>query len=441
MRVLTTILFAALALALLAFAPEPTPTPQQESGFSETRAPIRTLSSSYDIHFAERIVFRMEAEADASIEEVTFYYRLAGKDVVIFGYPKFEPGQRVTAEFEVDTGVSGFLPAGVDIEYHYVLVDAAGRRLETLPQRLEYLDPRFDWQRLDLENLAILWHDRSEGEVAAVARGVNERLADVKTLFGLGGVKPMKAIILNNPIEAERSFPMVSQTASDAHIFGGFAFSEYDLFVLMGLDEDGIVHEMAHLLLDEAIESRLVKIPAWLNEGLATYFERISQKRDGLVENAARDGGLLPLRAMGAVPGKVNDIILFYAQSREFVRYLVEERGAARMTALIHGLSAGTRLEQAVQDAYGASLSELENDWRAALGAEPLPEPATSADPTVSEDPPDEPVPQDVPGEAAQPPATNSRGFGGAGVVAAVIALAVVASAATWALRRARRSR
>ncbi|MBM3947758.1 MAG: hypothetical protein FJ312_00675 [SAR202 cluster bacterium] len=442
MRILATVLLAALAASLLGFGPEPTPTPQQEGSFSETRPAIRMISSSHDIQFAERIVFCMEAEADSSIEEVTFYYRLGGKNVLVFGYPDFERGQHVAAEFEVDTGVAGgFLPSGIDIEYHYVIVDAAGRRLETLPQRLEYLNPRFGWQRLSLENFVMLWHDRPRAEAAAVAEKVNARLANVKALLGLGPTKRMKAVILNNPIEAQRSFPRVSQTASDEHLFGGFAFSEYDLFVLMGLDEDGIVHEMTHLLLDEAMDSRLAKVPAWLNEGLATYFERIAQRRDREVDDAVRDGDLLPLRAMGTVPGKPDDVVLFYAQSRDLVRYLIDERGAEGMTAVIRGLSAGTKLEQAVQDAYGVSLGDLEDDWRVYIGAEPLPIADGSTSPSVLGNEPDEPIPQDVADGSAQPPARNSRGFGGAGVVAAVVVLAAIASAATFALRHTRRPR
>jgi hypothetical protein len=422
--------------SFLAFGPEPTPTPQQDGGTSVTQPAIRVLSSSHDIRFAERVAFRMEVEADTAIQEVTFYYRLGGSNILVFGYPAFEPGQRITAEFEVDTGDTGYLPTGVDIEYYYVLVDAAGRRLETTPQRFEYLDPRFGWQRLSLDTFVILWHDRSQGEVTTVADEVNKRLAEVKALFGLGDVKRMKAVILNNPIEARSNFPKVSQTASDTHLFGGFAFSEYDLFVLMGLDADGIVHEMSHLLLDEAIESRFVKIPAWLNEGLATYFERIAQRRDGVVTNAARDGGLLPLRAMGTVPGRPDDVTLFYAQSREFIRYLVEERGAQQMTALIRGLSAGTKLDEAVQNAYGVPLSDLENDWRVSIGAKPLPGPAASISPAADQDPS---IPQDSPESASQPSDSGTGGFGGAGVVAAIIALAVIASAATWALRRRHR--
>ena len=103
-------------------------------------------------------------------------------------------------------------------------------------------------------------------------------------MLGLVTAPPMKAVILNNRREADRGLPTVSEAATRGHLYGGFAFRDYDLFVLLGLSEDGIVHEATHLMVNEAVDSPLARVPDWLNEGLATYFE------------SAGSGGSLPWR-------------------------------------------------------------------------------------------------------------------------------------------------
>ena len=74
-----------------------------------------------------------------------------------------------------------------------------------------------------------------------------------------------------------------------------------------------MVHEATHLLLDRAVDSPLARVPAWLNEGLAMYFESDSYRREATVARAARDSALLRLGAMNTVPGRPEDVRQFYA--------------------------------------------------------------------------------------------------------------------------------
>ena len=56
-------------------------------------------------------------------------------------------------------------------------------------------------------------------------------------------------------------------------MFQGFAFPERGVFVGIGLRPGLIVHESAHLMLEEATDSPGARLPAWVNEGFATYVE------------------------------------------------------------------------------------------------------------------------------------------------------------------------
>ncbi len=368
----------------------PAPVPQPDD-------PIKLITAQTEVNFPREVIFQLEAEAEQEITDITLFYRLGNQPVITYAYPDFEPSTQVTTDLHIKTDGSSYIPAGVDIEYYYVIGDATGRRLQSEPFTLTYLDRRYGWEDVRLENLIVTYHDRSREDVLGAASQVNLLLEDVKDLMGLESVRPMKAVILNDLREADRSFPLISQTARNTHTFGGFAYGEYDLFVLVGLGVGGMVHEMTHLLIDEALDSPLAKMPAWLNEGLAMYFEPGSYNARSAMERAARDDRLVPLRSMYQVPGRPRDVAHFYSQARNVVTYLIDQEGADRMSALLRAINDGERIEDAVETAYGMSLDLLESRWQAWLLGEPLPEPEVV---------PDE-MPITVPSEpdAAPPPA------------------------------------
>ena len=345
--------------------------------------PIRAVSSSAEIDFPDELVITLEAEADAVITQITFFYRLGRQKATIYGYPRFTPGTQVKTEFKIKTGGANFLPTGVDIEYYYVVRDAAGNAFESEHFFLEYKDPSFDWQRLQDGDLVILWHDRSRTDVERVLADVAPRVEDVKALFGLGDAGVMKAVIVNSSREARRSFPFISEAATSGHVYGGFAFGAMGVFVLRGLDPDGIVHEMTHLLLDEAIDSPLARVPSWLNEGLAMYFEVGRTFRESALANADRDGDLLPLRGMHSQPGRPRDVGLFYAKAQSVVDYMMESYGPGAMVTLLGAINSGRDIDTAVRQAYGMSLDELDRRWSARLADQsvvpPSIDPGTSA--------------------------------------------------------------
>ena len=346
------------------------------------RAPIRLLSSGHEVSFPDKVELTLVLEANEVITDVKLFYRLARQEVKIFGYPDFTPGKRVTATFEVKTGGAQYIPSGVDIEYYYQIRDASGNIAETERFHLEYLDTRYDWQRYQAGGLIVLWHDRPRSQVARVADHVALRLEEIKRLMGLSETMPMKAVIVNSQREARRNFPRVSGAASRDHLYAGFAFGDLDVFVLAGLDPDGMTHEMVHLLMDEAVDSPLARIPSWLNEGLAMYFESSSVGHETAVARAAYRGALLPLRSMGSQPGRPSDVRLFYAQAWSVVDFMVRAYGRERMAALLEALDDGGGIEGAVSTAYGMSLDELERRWLSYIAGDPV-EPPPSPPSTI----------------------------------------------------------
>ncbi len=359
----------------------------RDSYAPESKAAIRVVSNTHSVHFPRNVVFKLEAEADEPITEVRLFYRLARTEVQVYGYPDFTPSKKISTDYIVKTSGANYIPSGVDIEYFYEIVDAKGNTLETERRTLGYRDPSFTWQELQDGAVVVMWHDRSYERVSETVAELNQRFARVQEVFDLEQLPPIRAVILNSRREAERSFPPISGAARSGHLYGGFAYNDYDLFVLSGLNVDGMLHEAVHLMLHEAVSSPRARVPAWLHEGLAQWFESRTGQRQRTAERAARTGQLMRLSHMNSQPGKPSAVRIFYAQAWSVVDYIIDTHGEERVAALLRALDSGQRIDEALTSAYGFGLEQLEAAWKADLTGEttlaPRPDPGTIATSTI----------------------------------------------------------
>lgn len=130
-------------------------------------------------------------------------------------------------------------------------------------------------------------------------------------------------------------------------------------------------HEMAHVILHRVLEGR--RVPRWLNEGIADStgaeidFDRSETLSQALF--AGLGGGLPTLANIDAAfAGEPETVSVAYATSRDFVEYLRYRNGDSNdFHYLLGQLRRGHDLSAAVQHAFGTSLSQLEQEWRAGL--------------------------------------------------------------------------
>ena len=358
--VLLSILTAAVALGGL------TADPGGTTGGSPS-AGVQVLTSTHRIDFPDQIVIQLTADAPADISSVRIFYRVGHADVRVYAYPKsFSNSGPLSARFVIRTGREAFIPQGVDIEYYYVFTDSEGNEFESDRFSFEFLDRRYDWKRIEFEDYTLLWHDRSERAVRSVGADVSLRMKRVKRILGLDGDYNFKAVLVNGRAEAERSFPPVSQTSQDVSLYAGFAMGDHGALVLAGLNHDGLVHELTHLMVDEALDSKHghTRIPAWLNEGIAMYFEPHGHQRESEVMRAFARGDVFRLRHMGAVPGRPRDVRLFYSQSASVVRFMAESFGEDRLSSLFSAIGEGKTVEEALIATYGMNIDQLDAAWR-----------------------------------------------------------------------------
>ncbi len=131
-----------------------------------------------------------------------------------------------------------------------------------------------------------------------------------------------------------------------------------------------IVHELTHAFVTALSAGRA---PVWLQEGLAQYEQNKVVPIDTIVfDSAVRINGLLSFNRLffDKFDGeKVTplEISLFYQESYRFVRYLIERYKMYYIKELLGKIKDEKTIDQAIEESFLISVSQLEKEWLAAL--------------------------------------------------------------------------
>ena len=367
---------------------------------------IQVTETRQQINFPDGVRLTLTAQAQAEIVEVKVFFRPAGSRTWGYAYADFQPGPQITAAQSIPGRQSVYLAPGVNIEYYFLIRDNQGNAVQTQPAAIEYLDQRFDWRRIQIGPLELIYHDLNDNQIASAAQEIRQDLQRVADLLQWQPGQTFKGVIYNNYADANAAFPVQSQATTEQGTFAGYAFPQQGVFIGQGLDRRIITHESAHLMLRDALGPVAPDLPAWLDEGFASYVEPNAQIRSSrsLRERTP------PLRAMSRVSGTPQTIPLFYYKAASVVAWLIEQHGPADFQRLLTQLQAGNTTDHALLNTYGFNTDGLDARWAgrptppAATPAptatpSPTPTPAPTATPTAT------PLPTDTP--APPPPSTT----------------------------------
>ncbi len=320
---------------------------------------IQVISHLEESDFPSAVTFTLTAQGDNEIVQVRLNLRTAGSRTWTYAYPQFSPGRRVTASFNLPTTGANYLPPGTDIEYQYSIEDVSGNRHQTPPAVYEYNDDRFQWQETQVGPLTLRYYDIPRFRLDQAVSGLEGELERIGDLLQSQPDQPIEGIIYNSRLHAEDALPRFSRTMTEQQVFHGFAFPAHRVFIAIGFQSGVIVHESSHLLLDQALGSRSVSIPSWLDEGLASYLEPGSRPYSG--QSLSPYG--LPLRAMSSLSGTPREISTFYLKSESVVAYLIEEEGEDSFRDFLEELRSGRTIDAALLSTYGFDTDGLDQRW------------------------------------------------------------------------------
>ncbi|MCS6881637.1 MAG: peptidase MA family metallohydrolase [Oscillochloridaceae bacterium] len=365
-------------------------------------AGIEVVSTSARSEFPARITFNLTARAEgAEIVAAQLLYGATRQRVLTVVDVPVTPGRRIEARHVLDTEVY-YYPPGTAIAYRWALRDASGAEVTTPLAEVIHHDERFPWAERTERNVTVFWYQGGAAFGEALITAATAGLDRIAAALGAELQQPVRIYIYASNADLRTALQ-----ANSVDWIGGQAFT--DLGVIIGAIAPGdeaeagrlIPHELAHQVLAQLTDNPYGGPPSWFDEGLAMYAQaRRDDWIDAQLEQAAREGRLIPLEALAAsFPADADQALLSYAQSQAVVEYLIATYGADRVRALALAFAAAMPVDQALQTVLGRGVDELDAEWRATL---PSPEQTTVATP----------VPQTAPADRFTEPAASLPGAG-----------------------------
>jgi hypothetical protein len=403
-------------------------------------------SASARNQFSDGVLFNLSVRSDAEITSVRFRYTIPPEGANVYAEPECSSGERVQCSFNLKSDPKLFLAPGTVIIHHWQVEDAAGNKLETEPVTFVYEDDRFDWKSLSDGNLTLWYYSGSDSDLRFILQTAVEGLQRMEDLLGVKVDFPVKVFRYASADDLREASYYSKDKPAGIVTLGEVSSSDTALVSADHEPLDVLRHELAHIVVGQAVKGPFGNIPAWLSEGTAVYAQsRPLSGEEGALELAIRSNDVLSVRSMtsSSLARSSGNVNLFYAEAGSVVSFLVETRGEEKFAQLFAVLKEGSTIDKALQAVYGFDQDGLDNAWRESVGLPPRESAGEGGKST--------PVPQLTPfsldgqqggeSQATQPATKGDDGFPVVTVVAVILAVAVVAGLAVGGVALVRRRR
>ena len=348
----------------------------------EAQDAIQLVDQSWESSFNQAVTFSAEASSSAEIVDADLFYRVVGQLATSRNQSEFTPGTTVNATYTIDlTEPVNYQPPGTELEFWWKFVDADGNELKTEPETLSYIDDRHTWETLENDRLALGWYNGDNRFGETLFERANEALDTLEADFGASIENPIKIFIYGNQQEL-----LDAMSAGAQEWTGGAAYTDYGV-VVIGIRPDqldwglkAMTHEMSHLVIHQATDNPFGggdTLPRWLDEGIAVYNENRAELDEDfkpLFERAVANNNLMTLRTLSSpFPSDTIQANLAYGESGAVVKFMIDTYGPEAMADLLAVFAEGALYDEALEQAIGLNMDQLDNAFRASLGLQPLP--------------------------------------------------------------------
>ncbi|MFQ5613777.1 MAG: peptidase MA family metallohydrolase [Anaerolineae bacterium] len=334
---------------------------------------IQVIEQSWESQFRSHITFTISAESEAEIVEARLFYQLVGQRATARNDATFESGKEIEATYTIDQ-LQTYFPPGTQIEYWWKLTDENDNELKTEREHIIYLDDRYPWQHLSNDRLTLYWYNGREDFGQALFDRANEALNRLESDAGVMIERPVSVFVYSGQRDLLGAISATAQEWTGGQAFtdeGVLVIGISPSSLNWGLR--ATAHEISHLVIHQATDNPYGDLPRWLDEGLAVYNEdegNLTFDYTATVGAAAASDSLFTLRTLSSTfPANSGEAHLAYAQSGHIVKYIIDAYGKEKMNELLNTFAEGALYDDALEEVLGTDTYGLDNEWRESINA------------------------------------------------------------------------
>ena len=346
-----------------------------------TNPKVSINKTNININFPSDITFNISGSSTEQIESINLLFKSGQGNTFIIQPLEFTQNKN-NNEFQASlkwrTNTSErYIPQGSLIKYHFDILTKSEYNLTTKENTIIYLDPNQKWENIKSGSVTF-YYSEVYGSVVKkrsekLLQIISETVSIMSPLLGLESKNhPLSVMLFNDYDYMTKSLPPKSDTIMRNLVTEGQAFTSEGVVLVLDNRQTSATatHELTHILLDKAAKSKYINIPSWLHEGLAEYASHLHYTaKDSIFEKALAEDKLLNITKYSNQPGKPEDVLLFYGQSEQFIKYIITNLGTDNFTKFIKTLKSGKSINNAILDTYELDKTGLENKWRKHIGA------------------------------------------------------------------------
>jgi hypothetical protein len=329
-------------------------------------------SSTADSNFPDDMRFELAADVDGDVERVDLVYEESRVETLELLPAAFDQSGDDLSASAVADFATYYVPAGIDLTYHWVITFDDDDVAETEQAVVTWLDDRFEWDRADGNGVEIYSYDRSDDFIDRVVETANDAVGELTELYDPPSTLPIRIWLY----ESDDDFAG-TLAANSEEWAAGAAYPALQL-ILAVIPEDSdsevlriIPHEISHQILYQATLNPFNSAATWIDEGLAVSAQIGGKNHyQRLVENAYDDGDLLSLRGLiSSFPFDAAEATLAYGESYLVTQFILDQYGEDAVQAIIAAYRNGASHDDVLRDALGLTIEELEQAWLGELAS------------------------------------------------------------------------
>lgn len=322
-------------------------------------------NSLIEYSFGQQVTFIAELPEGLTPVGVQVFFRPKGDTNTVSGQAVLEPGRAVYIHDLARQSLRPF----AEIEYWFSTTMVDGTSQVSQVFSFYYEDNRFAWKSLQDGLFRVHWY---EGDITfgqMILDVARTGLQKAKQLFDYPELELVDIYAYANGNDLRSSMQLVSLPMVAGHADPALGLMIVSLPSGPGERmETGrqVPHELVHILLYQKLGARYAILPTWLNEGLASVNEENANPfYSEVLDEAAAQKTLLPMSQLcNGFPPDAANYYLSYAQSKNFVDYILKTYGVTKLETLISQYADGIACEIAPETVFGSNLTELDRAWR-----------------------------------------------------------------------------